>query len=53
METRQIGLERRPKNTTKNYVPKQQEFIDWALRSDYNDRDTVTEAKLLSFWMRK
>jgi len=42
-------LEARAINTTKNYVPKQQEFIAWALRSNYPDRDTVTELKLISF----
>jgi hypothetical protein len=49
----EMTLEARAKNTDKNYIPKQQEFVDWALRSDYNDRDTVTEAKLLSFWRKK
>jgi hypothetical protein len=44
-----MTLEERAKNTDKNYIPKQQEFVDWALRSEYHDRETVTEAKLLSF----
>jgi hypothetical protein len=44
-----MTLKARAKNTDKNYIPKQQEFINWALRSNYNDHDTVTEAKLLSF----
>jgi hypothetical protein len=45
----EMTLEARARNTDKNYVPKQEEFIAWALRSNYHDRETVTEAKLLSF----
>ena len=44
-----MRLEARPKNTDKNYIPKQDEFIAWALESNYPDRDTVTETKLMSF----
>ena len=32
----------RPKNTTNNYVLKQQEFTDWAREMGYADGDTVT-----------
>jgi hypothetical protein len=45
----EMTLQARAKNTDKNYIPKQQEFIDWTIKSNYHDRDTVTEAKLLSF----
>jgi Centromere DNA-binding protein complex CBF3 subunit, domain 2/Transcriptional activator of glycolytic enzymes len=45
----EMTLKARAKNTDKNYIPKQQEFIDWTIKSNYHDRDTVTEAKLLSF----
>jgi hypothetical protein len=48
-ELLKMTLEARAKNTDKNYIPKQQEFVDWALKSKCNDRDTVTEDKLLSF----
>ena len=44
-----MTLEARAKNTDKNYGLKQQEFITWALKSNYYDCETVTEAKLLSF----
>ena len=46
---RETTLMARARNTEKNYKPKQAEFIAWALKCDYQDRDTVTEAKLLSF----
>jgi hypothetical protein len=39
----------RAKNTTNNYVPKQQEFINWTREMGYADGDTVTEAKMMSF----
>jgi Centromere DNA-binding protein complex CBF3 subunit, domain 2/Transcriptional activator of glycolytic enzymes len=45
----EMTLKARAKNTAKNYDPKQREFSDWALSRGYSDRDTVTEAKLLSF----
>jgi len=45
----EMTLKARAKNTAKNYEPKQNEFSDWALNCGYSDRDTVTEAKLLSF----
>jgi len=46
---REMTLKVRPKNTTNNYVPKQQEFIDWTREMGYADGDTVTEAKMMSF----
>ncbi len=39
----------RPKNTTRNYRPKQEEFRAFCLRKQYRDADTVTEDKLLLF----
>src|SRR5258708_24425527 len=45
----EMTLQARAKNTDKNYILKQQEFINWTIKSDYHDRDTVTKAKLLSF----
>jgi hypothetical protein len=44
-----MTLKARAKNTNKNYILKQKEFIAWALKSEYFDRDIVTEAKLMSF----
>src|SRR4051794_35805916 len=45
----QMMLEARAKNTDKNYILKQREFIAWALESNYPDCETVTETKLMSF----
>jgi hypothetical protein len=45
----EMTLKARAKNTNTNYIPKQQEFVTWALKSGYHDRETVTEAKILSF----
>jgi hypothetical protein len=39
----------RPKNTARNYEPKQEEFRAFCLRKRYQDADTVTEDKLLLF----
>ena len=39
----------RPKNTIKEYQPKQVEFRQFCERKQYLDRDTVTEDKLLLF----
>ena len=39
----------RPHNTTKEYKPKQVEFTQFCERKQYQDRDTVTEDKLLLF----
>ena len=46
---REETIKVRPKNTTLNYVPKQQEFINWTREMGYTDGDTVTEAKMMSF----
>jgi hypothetical protein len=39
----------RPYNTTKEYKPKQVEFTQFCEHKQYQDRDTVTEDKLLLF----
>ena len=38
-----------PKNTKKSYEGKQKEFIDWCIRSGFDDGSSVTSSKLLLF----
>jgi hypothetical protein len=46
---REKAMQARPKNTINNYVPKQQEFINWTREMGYDDGETVMEAKMMSF----
>src|SRR5436190_19376527 len=46
---REMTIKARPRNTTNNYSPKQQEFINWTREMGYADGETVTEAKMMSF----
>ncbi|KAH8878712.1 hypothetical protein GQ53DRAFT_585513, partial [Thozetella sp. PMI_491] len=39
----------RPQNTTRAYVPKQEEFRAWCWEKQYADGETVTEDKMLLF----
>ncbi|KAL1989509.1 hypothetical protein VTN49DRAFT_6706 [Thermomyces lanuginosus] len=45
----QMSLTSRPRNTTKQYEPKQVEFRDFCREKGYSDGDIVTEEKLDAF----